>query len=86
MKGSAALRPSQAIIIEKLKYTKSDLKHGFRDRISYSIGFHPYALVVGANNSGKSTIIDCIRDFYEKDGFKFKKESDFPLGLRKLRI
>ncbi len=27
----------------------------------------------------KSTIIDCIRAFYEKDGFKFKKEADFPL-------
>ncbi|MEZ5563712.1 MAG: hypothetical protein R3F27_12235 [Gammaproteobacteria bacterium] len=40
---------------------------------------HSYALVVGANNSGKSTIIDCIRAFYEKDGFKFKQAADFPL-------
>ena len=53
--------------------------HNFRGIIDASMAFHPYALVVGANNSGKSTIIDCIRAFYEKDGFKFKKEADFPL-------
>ena len=53
--------------------------HNFRGIIEASMDFQPYALLVGANNSGKSTIIDCIRAFYEKDGFKFKKESDFPL-------
>lgn len=53
--------------------------HNFRGIIDVSMAFHPYALVVGANNSGKSTIIDCIRAFYEKDGFKFKKEANFPL-------
>lgn len=53
--------------------------HNFRGIIDASMAFHSYALVVGANNSGKSTIIDCIRAFYEKDGFKFKKEVDFPL-------
>jgi len=53
--------------------------HNFRGIIDASMRFHPYTLVVGANNSGKSTIIDCIRAFYEKDGFKFKKEADFPL-------
>lgn len=52
--------------------------HNFRGIIDASMAFHSYALVVGANNSGKSTIIDCIRAFYEKDGFKFKKEADFP--------
>ena len=52
--------------------------HNFRGIIDTSMAFQPYALVVGANNSGKSTIIDCIRAFYEKDGFKFKKEADFP--------
>jgi predicted ATP-dependent endonuclease of OLD family len=36
-------------------------------------------MLVGANNSGKSTIIDAIRAFYEKDGYKYKKDSDFPL-------
>lgn len=53
--------------------------HNFRGIIDASMAFHPYTLVVGANNSGKSTIIDCIRAFYEKDGFKFKREVDFPL-------
>lgn len=53
--------------------------HNFRGIIDASMCFHPYALVVGANNSGKSTIIDCIRAFYEKDGFKYKKDADFPL-------
>lgn len=53
--------------------------HNFRGIINAEMAFHPYTLIVGANNSGKSTIIDCIRAFYEKDGFKFKKEADFPL-------
>jgi predicted ATP-dependent endonuclease of OLD family len=52
--------------------------HNFRGILDASISFHPYSLLVGANNAGKSTIIDCIRAFYEKDGFKFKKECDFP--------
>jgi predicted ATP-dependent endonuclease of OLD family len=53
--------------------------HNFRGVIDAAMAFHPYALLVGANNSGKSSIIDCIRAFYEKDGFKFRKETDFPL-------
>ncbi|HOP08518.1 MAG TPA: AAA family ATPase [candidate division Zixibacteria bacterium] len=52
--------------------------HNFRGIIDASMRFQSYALLVGANNAGKSTIIDCIRAFYEKDGFKFKKEDDFP--------
>ena len=53
--------------------------HNFRGIIDASMNFQPYTLLVGANNSGKSTIIDCIRAFYEKDSFKFKKDGDFPL-------
>lgn len=53
--------------------------HNFRGILDASMSFQSYALLVGANNAGKSTIIDCIRAFYEKDGFKFKKDSDFPL-------
>ncbi|EIM62957.1 ATP-dependent nuclease [Desulfobacter postgatei] len=53
--------------------------HNFRGIIDASMNFHDYALLVGANNGGKSSVIDCIRAFYEKDGFKFKKDSDFPL-------
>lgn len=52
--------------------------HNFRGIIDASMKIHPYTLIVGANNSGKSTVIDCIRAFYEKEGFKFKKENDFP--------
>src|SRR5690606_5807253 len=52
--------------------------HNFRSVIDASIEFDAYALIVGANNCGKSTIIDCLRAFYEKDGFKFKKDADFP--------
>lgn len=53
--------------------------HNFRGITDASMNVQPYALLVGANNAGKSTIIDCIRAFYEKDGFKFKKDGDFPL-------
>lgn len=52
--------------------------HNFRGILDASMKFHDYSLLVGANNAGKSTIIDCIRAFYEKDGFKFKKDCDFP--------
>ena len=31
-----------------------------------------------SNNAGKSTVIDAIRVFYEKDGFKHKPDRDFP--------
>ena len=53
--------------------------HNFRGIIDSDISLDQYSLFVGANNSGKTTIIDAIRAFYEKDGFKFKKENDFPL-------
>ncbi len=52
--------------------------HNYRGIINANISFQNYSLLVGANNAGKSTIIDAIRAFYEKDGFKYKKENDFP--------
>jgi len=52
--------------------------HNYRGIIEQTISFQKYALLVGANNSGKSTVIDAIRAFYEKDGFKYKAENDFP--------
>lgn len=52
--------------------------HNYRGIIDASMTFQDYSLLVGSNNSGKSTIIDCLRAFYEKDGFKYKKDCDFP--------
>lgn len=52
--------------------------HNFRGVIDATVALHPYSLIVGANNCGKTTLIDGIRAFYEKDGFKFKEETDFP--------
>jgi predicted ATP-dependent endonuclease of OLD family len=55
--------------------------HNFRGIRDFAtpIEFHEYTLLVGANNSGKSTVIDAIRAFYEK-GYKFDPERDFPAG------
>ncbi len=52
--------------------------HHFRGVIDQEVILRPYSLLVGPNNSGKSSIIDAIRAFYEKDGFRFKKETDLP--------
>lgn len=53
--------------------------HNFRSAIDIEVAFNGYSLLIGPNNAGKSTVIDAIRAFYEKDGFKYKKETDFPL-------
>jgi putative ATP-dependent endonuclease of the OLD family len=52
--------------------------HNFRGVLDQDITVKSYSLLVGPNNAGKSSVIDAIRAFYEKDGFKFKKENDFP--------
>lgn len=52
--------------------------HNFRGIIDQEIALKTYTLLVGPNNSGKSTIIDALRAFYEKDGFKYRHECDFP--------
>lgn len=52
--------------------------HNFRTLIDVSINFQNYSVIVGKNNAGKSNVIDAIRAFYEKDGFKYKWKDDFP--------
>lgn len=53
--------------------------HNFRGIHDASVRLFDYNLLVGPNNAGKSTVIDAIRIFYEKDGFKHKPERDLPL-------
>ena len=52
--------------------------HNFRSVHDAEFEIDDYSLIVGANNAGKSTVIDCIRAVYEKDKYKFLKERDFP--------
>lgn len=52
--------------------------HNYRGILDQEITLKNYSLLVGPNNAGKSSVIDAIRAFYEKDGFKFKRENDFP--------
>ena len=42
--------------------------HNFRGILDQEVQFQTYSLLVGPNNAGKSTFIDGIRAFYEKDG------------------
>ena len=51
--------------------------HNFRSICDTTISLSPYSLLVGANNAGKSTVIDAIRAFYGK-GLKFDRLRDFP--------
>lgn len=53
--------------------------HNFRGIHDQEIAVDDYTLLVGANNAGKSTVIDCIRAFYEKGGAKYGK-SDITHG------
>lgn len=52
--------------------------HNFRGIIDQEFSLNPYTLLIGGNNAGKSTIVDAIRAFYEKDKFSFQDSSDFP--------
>lgn len=55
--------------------------HNYRGILDATFSAYDYSLIVGANNSGKTTIADAIRCFYEKDSFKFDKTKDFPRGI-----
>ena len=50
--------------------------HNFRSVLDATIELEPLSLVAGANNSGKSNIIDAIRVFYAD--LKWDQDRDFP--------
>lgn len=54
------------------------LIHNFRGIIHQGFHLNPYSLLIGGNNAGKSTVVDAIRSFYEKDKFSFQDFADFP--------
>lgn len=51
--------------------------HNFRSIKEQTFYLKDYSLLIGANNSGKTNIIDAMRIFYEKD-LKFSRDRDFP--------
>lgn len=51
--------------------------HNFKSIKEQPFYLEDYALLIGANNSGKTNVIDAIRAFYEKD-LKFTQDRDFP--------
>lgn len=52
--------------------------HNFRSLRDVQFTTDDYSILVGENNCGKSNILCALRAFYEVDGFKFKKDIDFP--------
>lgn len=52
--------------------------HNFRSIIHQVIDCKDFTLFVGENNSGKTNIITALRAFYENEGYKYDKKSDFP--------
>ena len=50
--------------------------HNYRSIIDGRFELTGYNLLVGANNSGKSTVVNAILTFYDK--LKFNKTNDFP--------
>lgn len=50
----------------------------FRAIHESSFGVRDYTLLVGANNAGKSTVVDCLRAFYKHEKYDFKASRDFP--------
>lgn len=58
---------------------KNVVVHNFRSIVDASFVMQDYTLVIGANNAGKSSVIDALRCFYEADKeSKFVYERDFP--------
>lgn len=55
--------------------------HNYRSIISAEYTLRDYSLLVGSNNSGKSTVVNAVRAFYEKDNYKYDKSKDYPFQL-----
>lgn len=51
--------------------------HNFRSLVDVTYHMSDYCLLVGANNSGKTNVIDALRVFYDKD-IKFNAQADNP--------
>lgn len=51
--------------------------HNFRSLVDVIYHMSDYSLLVGANNSGKTNVIDALRVFYDKD-IKFNAQADDP--------
>ena len=62
---------------EFLMHIKEIKLHNFRSIKEQSFALSNYSLLIGANNSGKTNIIDALRIFYEKE-LKFSQNRDFP--------
>ena len=56
---------------------KSLTIHNFRSIKEVKFSLEDYAILVGANNAGKSNVLTALRIFYE-DEVKFNEKSDFP--------
>lgn len=64
-----------------MKVIQIDL-HNYRSIHDATYNLSEYSLLIGSNNAGKSTFVNAIRAFYEKDGFKYVKDKDYPFDLR----
>ena len=60
-----------------MKLNKIEI-HNFRAINNIKFDAQDYTLLVGANNVGKTTIIDALRLFYEHDGYKYTEDRDKP--------
>jgi len=51
--------------------------HNYRSIKDATFYAADYGLLIGANNCGKTSVLDALRNFYEKD-IKFDQQRDFP--------
>jgi putative ATP-dependent endonuclease of OLD family len=52
--------------------------HNFRSIKEVSIDVKEFGLLVGENNTGKTSFLTALRMFYEDGGVKYSKDTDFP--------